>query len=104
MGLLVSAPERALLEMLYDVGTRQSLEEARNLFDGVRNLRKDMLGHLLACCTSVKTVRLFLAWSRETGLVDVDEFLQRYTLPVGSDKRWMSRMKDGSLLTLKPHG
>jgi hypothetical protein len=36
--------------------------------------------------------------------VDVDEFLQRYTLPVGSDKRWMSRMKDGSLLTLKPHG
>ncbi|WP_338440517.1 type IV toxin-antitoxin system AbiEi family antitoxin domain-containing protein [uncultured Aquabacterium sp.] len=104
LGLLVSAPERALLEMLYDVGTRQSLEEARNLFDGVRNLRKDMLGHLLACCTSVKTVRLFLAWSRETGLVDVEEFLQRYTLPVGSDKRWMSRMKDGSLLTLKPHG
>ena len=103
-GLQVSAPERAVLEMLYEVGTHQSLEEARNLFDGLRNLRKDVLGQLLTRCTSVKTVRLFLTWARETSLVDVDEFRQRYTLPVGSDKRWMTRLKDGTLLTLKPHG
>ena len=103
-GLQVSVPERAVLEMLYEVGTHQSLEEARNLFDGLRNLRKDVLGQLLTRCTSVKTVRLFLTWARETSLVDVDEFRQRYTLPVGSDKRWMTRLKDGTLLTLKPHG
>ena len=103
-GLRVSVPERAVLEMLYDTGTHQGLEEARNIFDSLRNLRKDMLGTLLACCTRVKAVRLFLTWARETKAVDVDALLQQYVLPVGSDKRWMSRLKDGTLLTLKPHG
>ena len=63
-----------------------------------------MLGRLLACCTSVKTVRLFLTWARETKVVDVADIQQQYTLPVGSDKRWMTRLKDGTLLSLKPHG
>ena len=103
-GLRVSVPERALLEMLYDVGTHQGLEEARNLFEGLSNPRKEMLGRLLACCTSVKTVRLFLTWARETKVVDVAALQQQYKLPVGSDKRWMTRLKDGTLLSLKPHG
>lgn len=103
-GLHVSVPERAVLEMLYEVGTHQGLEEARNLFDGLRNLRTGVLEQLLLCCTSVKVVRLFLTWARETRVVDVDALLQRHALPVGSDKRWMSRLKDGTLLTLKPHG
>jgi hypothetical protein len=103
-GLRVSMPERAVLEMLYEVGTHQGLEEARNVFDGLRNVRKQVLGELLACCTSVKTVRLFLTWARETKIVDVDELLQRHALPTGSDKRWISRLKDGTLLTLKTHG
>jgi hypothetical protein len=59
---------------------------------------------LLASCTSVKTVRLFLTWTRESGLLDVDDLRARYPLRTGSDKRWMSRMPDGTLLTLKPHG
>ena len=103
-GLRVSVPERALLELLYDVGTHQGLEEAHNLFENLGNPRKEMLGRLLACCTSVKTVRLFLTWARETKLVDVAVLKQQYTLPVGSDKRWMTRLKDGTLLSLKPHG
>ena len=103
-GLRASVPERALLELLYDVGTRQGLEEARNLFEAMNNPRKDVLGRLLACCTSVKTVRLFLTWARETNLVDVAALEQRYAIPVGSDKRWMTRMKDGTLLCLRPHG
>jgi len=103
-GLRASVPERAVLELLYDVGTHQGLEEARNLFDGLRNLRKDLLGRLLACCTSVKTVRLFLTWARETRLLDADALHRKYALPVGSDKRWMSRLKDGTLLSLKPLG
>lgn len=103
-GLRVSASERAVLELLYEVGIKQSLEEARNLFDGVRSPRKDLLGQLLACCTSVKTVRLFLTWARETALVDVDDLLARYPLRTGSDKRWMSRLADGTLLSLNPHG
>jgi hypothetical protein len=103
-GLRVSAPERAVLELLYDVGTHQGLEEARNLFDGVRNLRKEVLGELLQSCTSVKAVRLFLTWARETRVVDIEALRKDYALPVGSEKRWISRMKDGSLLSLKAYG
>jgi hypothetical protein len=103
-GLRVSASERAVLELLYDVGTRQSLDEARNLFDGVRSPRKELMGQLLATSTSVKTVRLFLTWARESGMMDVDDLRARYPLRTGSGKRWMSRMPDGTFLTLKPHG
>lgn len=102
--LSVSVPERAVLELLYDVGTHESLEEAHNLFGGLRNLRKDLMARLLTRCTSVKAVRLFLTWARETQLVDVDEMRKQFKLPVGSDLRWMSRLKDGTLLTLKPYG
>ncbi len=103
-GLRVSIPERAVLELLYDVGTHQGLEEARNLFEGLNNPRKEMLGRLLACCTSVKTVRLFLTWARETQVVDGQALEKKHALPVGSETRWMTRLKDGSLLSLKPHG
>jgi len=99
--LKVSVPERAVLELLSDVGIHQDLEEARNLFDGLRNLRTDLLGHLLASCTSVKTVRLFLTWARETGVVDVDQLLKNHKIKTGSKSRWITRLKDGTLLTLK---
>ncbi|MEH6499604.1 MAG: type IV toxin-antitoxin system AbiEi family antitoxin domain-containing protein [Pseudoalteromonas distincta] len=103
-GMLMAVPERAVLEMLYEAGTKQSLEEARNLFDGLRSPRKDLLGQLLSCCTSVKAVRLFLTWARETGVVDVDMLLKQYPIRSGSNKRWMSRLDNGTLLSLKPHG
>lgn len=104
VGLAVSTPERAVLELLYDVGTHEGVEEARNLFNGMRNLRVDLMGSLLTCCTSIKTARLFLTWARETELVNVDVLRRRYRLPIGSEKRWMTRLKDGTLLTLNPHG
>jgi hypothetical protein len=103
-GLRVSVPERAMLELLYETGVKQSLEEARNLFDSLRSPRKDLLGQLLSCCTSVKAVRLFLTWARETQVVDVDALLTQNTVRTGSNKRWMSRLDDGTLLSLKPHG
>ncbi|HPG78881.1 MAG TPA: type IV toxin-antitoxin system AbiEi family antitoxin domain-containing protein [Piscinibacter sp.] len=37
--LLVSAPERAVLELLSDIGNSQGLEEARHLVEGARSLR-----------------------------------------------------------------
>jgi len=102
--LRVSVPERAVLELLYEVGVKQSLEEARNVFTGLRSPRKDVLGQLLSCCTSVKAVRLLLTWARETSLVDVDTLLEQYPVRTGSATRWMSRLDDGSLLSLKPYG
>ena len=101
--LKVSVPERAILELLFEAGTREDIEEARNLFEGLRNLRTEVLGHLLNSCTSVKTVRLLLSWAREIGVVDVEQLLKAHKIPTGSKSRWISRMKDGTLLTLK-HG
>lgn len=103
-GVKASVPERAVLEMLYEAGLRQNMEEARNLFEGMRNPRKNVLGHLLASCSSVKAVRLFLTWARETNLVDVDALLAEFPIDTGSHKRWMTRLKDGTLLSLKPNG
>jgi len=102
--LHVSVPERAVLELLYEVGTHESVEEAHNLFLGLRNLRVRTLGQLLESCTSVKAVRLFLTWARESGVVNVDSLREQFALPVGSDKRWMTRLQDGTLLSLRPHG
>lgn len=102
--LQVAVPERAVLELLYEVGVRQSLDEARNLFDGLRSPRKALLGQMLSCCNSVKAVRLFLTWSRETRLVDVDALLKNYPVRTGSAARWMSRLDDGTLLSLNPYG
>ena len=103
-GLQVAVPERAVLELLYEVGTHQSLEEARHLFESLRHPRKELLARLLQCCTSVKAVRLFLTWARETNLLDVDTLQSNYALPTGSNQRWMTRLKDGTLLSLPPHG
>lgn len=100
----MACPERAVLELLYEVGVKQGLEEARNLFDGLRSPRKDVVGELLSCCTSVKAVRLFLTWARETNLVDVDALLSQYPIRTGSASRWMTRLDDGTLLSLRSHG
>lgn len=96
----VSEPERALLEMLYEVGKSQDLEEARNLFESLRGLRFEVMGELLSQCASVKTVRLFLLWARETEVLNVSALREKYALPVGSSSRWMGRMADGTLLSL----
>lgn len=93
----VSAPERALLELLSEVGVRQSLQEARELVESTYNLRADVLRELLLHCTSIKTVRLCLQLGREGGLPWVEK-LDPATLPTGSDQPWVSRSADGILV------
>lgn len=95
----VSAPERALLELLSDVGVRQPLHEARELVESTYSLRVDVLRELLQRCTSVKTVRLCLQLGREASLPWAAK-LDPATLPTGSDRPWVSRSADG-LLVLK---
>jgi len=96
----VSAPERALLEMLSEVGVRQPLQEARELAESTYNLRADVLLELLRHCKSVKTVRLCLQLGHELALPWADK-LDPATLPTGSDRPWVSQSADG-LLVLKP--
>jgi hypothetical protein len=98
---LVSAPERALLELLDEVGVRQPLQEAREIVESTYSLRADVLRDLLKRCTSVKTVRLCLVLGRELSLPWAGK-LDAATLPKGSARPWVSKSKDGSLLVLKP--
>jgi hypothetical protein len=97
---LVSAPERALLEVLSEVGVRQPLQETRELVESTYSLRADVLRDLLKRCTSVKTVRLCLQLGREQSQPWVKK-LDPSQLPKGSDRPWVSRSGDG-LLVLKP--
>lgn len=99
-GVRVSVPERAVLEMLYEVGKSQDMEEAKKLFESLRGLRFEVMGELLSQCTSIKTVRLFLLWARETEVLNVGTLREKYPLPIGSSSRWMGRMADGTLLSL----
>jgi len=99
-GPRVSAPERAMLELLSEVGVRQPLQEARELMESAYNLRADVLRELLKCCTSVKTVRLCLQLGREFSLPWIKK-LDPAELPTGSERPWVSRSADG-LLVLKP--
>lgn len=96
----VSIPERALLEVLSEVGVRQPLQEARELVESAYSLRADVLSALLQRCSSVKTVRLCLQLGRELALPWAAK-LDPAQLPTGSGRAWVSRSTDG-LLVLKP--
>ena len=98
-GPLVSEPERALLELLSDVGVRQPLEEVRDLLQSALSLRAAVLQELLARCKQVKTVRLCLTLGRELGLPWAAK-LDPKRLPTGSERRWVGHSKEG-LLVLK---
>lgn len=93
-------PERALLEVLSEIGVRQPLQEAHELMESAYSLRADVLRELLQRCTSIKTVRLCLQLGRERSLPWAAK-LDPAQLPTGSDRPWVSR-SSGGLLVLKP--
>ena len=97
---LVATPERALLELLDEVGVRQPLQEAKEIAEGTYSLRAEILMDLLKRCTSVKTVRLCLRLGRELSLPWAGK-LDEAVLPKGGGRPWISKSKDG-LLVLKP--
>ena len=96
----VSTPERALLELLSEIGVRQPLQEARELMESTYNLRGAVLQELLLHCTRVKTVRLCLQLGRDLSLPWMGK-LSPSELPTGSDRPWVSRGRHG-VLVLKP--
>jgi hypothetical protein len=98
-GVLVSVPERALLEMLSEVGVHQEIEEARNIMEGARALRPDVLRTLLQNCRRVKVVRLCLRWARDLNLPWAADAKGAAGTRNGRG-RWTSRLKNGTTLVL----
>jgi len=100
-GPLVSVPERALLEMLSEVGLQQGVEEARNIMEGVRSVRSEVLDTLLKNCLRVKVIRLCVQWAEELNLDWAAAARHSARRKLGKS-RWSARLKDGTTLTLKP--
>ena len=76
----ISGPERAMLEVCYDVPDKESFEEAGYLMEGLTTLRPALVQELLEKCQSVKVKRLFMyfaeernhAWVKKLNLAKVD--------------------------------
>lgn len=89
-GLLYSSDERAMLEVLQDVPTKESVYEADVLMQALGHLRPARVSALLQACESVKVKRLFLAladrhrhaWLAHLDLTKVD---------LGTGKRMLVR-------------
>ena len=96
----VAEPERALLEMLSDVGISQGIEEARQIMEGVRSVREDVMAMLLKHCQRIKVIRLCSQWSEELQLPWAAAVRVMTKKRTGTS-RWSARMKDGTTLTLK---
>ncbi len=102
-GPLVSEPERALLEMLSEVGLQQSVEEARQIMEGARSLRPEVLRRMLQECLRVKVLRLCTSWAEELNLPWSAEARKAFAKSHAAGRgRWTGRMKDGTTLILKP--
>jgi hypothetical protein len=65
--LLVSCPERSILEAIYLVPQRLGFVEAFQLAENLTTLRPNVLQNLLEHCNSVRVKRLFMAFARKLG-------------------------------------
>ena len=89
------------MELLSEVGVRQEIDEARQIMEGARNLRKKSIETFLKFCQQEKAARLCVGWAEELEL----PWAAAARAAVGDrfgNSRWIKRMKDGSTLILKP--
>ena len=92
--LLLSTPEKAMLELLDELPKRESFHQVDKLFEGAANLSSRRLQALLADCRSVKAKRLFFyfadrhqhAWLKQ---------IKREAIALGTGKRML--VKGGKL-------
>lgn len=86
--LVLSTPERAVLELLDELPERESFHQVDKLMEGLSNLSPLRLQKLLSDCRSVKVKRLFLffsdrhqhAWAKR---------IKREELDLGTGKRML---------------
>lgn len=84
--IIVSSPERAIMEVLYFVPQEQTFEEARLLMEGLATLRPKLVKELLEKCNSIKVKRLFMYLAEECNLPWVSK-IDLSGVDLGSGKR-----------------
>jgi hypothetical protein len=104
-GVLVSVPERALLELASDIGKKgqkgQSLEEAVSLIPSLLPLRPKVLDSLLSHCTRVKVVKLVRDLTAGSGALTVSD-LQKHVDRLSAGTHRSSTSKDAPQMTVRP--
>lgn len=88
--LKMSAPERAILELLDEVPDRETFHQADVLMEGLSNLSPRRLQMHLVACRSVKVKRLFL-WFAERHQHAWLNKLDRNRIDLGRGKRMLVR-------------
>ncbi len=96
----VSGPERAILELLSDVGKRQGLEEARHLVEAARSLRLDVFEGLLSHLKRIKVARLAHTMADELDL-PWKSLARAASERLGGGSRWVAKTRTGERLNLK---
>lgn len=96
----MSVPERAMLELLSDVGKNQSLDEARQLVEGLRSLRTNVLEELMVHVKRIKVIRLAESLSKEFDLPWA-ALAKSHSQRLGGGKRWVGVGKSGERLDLR---
>lgn len=96
----ISEPERAILELLSEVGTHQEIDEARHTVELLGSLRIESLLPLLTHCRQIKAARLCIQWAEELGLPWAAEGREALKGVTG-DSRWVRKLASGTTLILK---
>ncbi len=98
--VLISVPERALLELLSDVGKHQSLTETKELVESLSGLRRKVLDELLMHTTRIKVVRMAVAIASSMKL-PWEALASKHSQRIGGGARWVAVMRTGERLDLK---
>ena len=88
--LVLSTPERAVLELLDELPAKETFHQADMLLEGLTNLSPKRLNRLLGECRSVKVKRLFL-WFADRHRHAWRTQLDRDRFDLGSGKRLLVR-------------
>ena len=88
--LVLSTPERAILELLDELPGKETFHQADMLFEGLTTLSPKRLNRLLRECRSVKVKRLFL-WFADRHRHAWRTQLDRDRIDLGTGKRMLVR-------------
>jgi hypothetical protein len=88
--LILSTPERAILELLYEVPKRETFHQADVLIEALRNLSPRRLHSLLTDCRSVKVKRLFFWFAERHNHAWLPK-IDRAGIDLGKGKRMLVR-------------
>jgi hypothetical protein len=97
---LVSVPERAMLELLSDVGKVQSLTETRELVESLSGLREKVLDTLLRHTTRIKVVRMAATLASSMKLPWAT-LATKHSERIGGGARWVAVSRSGERLDLR---